>query len=95
MDVKRKAGRPKGAKDSYPRAPHPLNEKVYARVTAHVAAMIDYVASGSGRTRSQVISDTLMLTYHCECEECRVLRRAARARAERQPRPRSFLKGGK
>ncbi len=90
---KRKAGRPKGSKDSYPRSKNPLDEVVYGRVSKHVLAMIDYVANGSDRTRAQVISDQLALVYRCSCETCSTARREARARVAEAPIPRSFLKG--
>ncbi len=72
--AKKKRGRPKGSKDSYPRGKS-LDVMVYSRVSQHTADMIDMVAEGSGRTRSQVIGDQLALVYQCNCADCKALRR--------------------
>ena len=75
------AGRPKGAKDSTPRAPLGRKVQTWTRVHSHTLERLEVDARKRKTSPSAILEALIERRYKCRCEECQEARREIRRRA--------------
>lgn len=74
------AGRPKGAKDSTPRAPLGAKVQTWARVHQHTLDRMSDDAIKRGTSSAAILEELIERRYKCRCASCQEARRETRRR---------------